>query len=730
MNLKERLTSTEKLLRSMRSGEALSSQAQQEPAQAPEGSLWTRPILLGNVFSGLKRRTKTQPVAPAVQSAAPVPGSAASGPSPIPVAPAAAPGAGTCADSLWTRPLSLPGLGSARAKTQAAKPFWARQIHFGGNGKTYSIGISVSGPSLCFAVVRQASGSLEAARRFPMKAEQAPGEKDFSAFLCACLEDLGHARTSADLWAVLRSSDLDLNVLAVPKLSGAKLDAAAYWTLQKEKKFAEAEYALDYLVFGPTVTSTEPRLDILTCLARRSDVERLRDAFRDAGHPLTGVTAIPNALLALYRRPGAPTGYAMAANIHVEPDFSAIGLYAKDRLLFSRFIRSGAGSMAETLSEHFQAQAQPKPAAQADLELPLPGAAEQHAPKPAASPQALDAAQAHELMRHVLLGAPRPDFATPEHLLSPQEMLEILSPAIERLARQVERTLEYYATSQQGRCDALHLSGEIFGCPAIAQALAGQLGFPPVVFDAAAMLPATQAPLSLADGLALTPAIAAALAKADRGVNLIANYKVRTAQEAKRLVTRSIILGLAGVMVLIGAAGVVLEQANAAKQRELAGLKARSAALGPLADEATLKLTVERYRLRQEALQKASARLLASAALADIARRAPENIRLLALNVDYPAEQQAKPGAPPQPGGQAQPGKAKTGAEPVVPQGTLQVEGVVLGERSGFDAALSRFVINLQASPMFQMPVVNESGLKELGTGEQVLHFVMHVGVK
>jgi len=174
----------------------------------------------------------------------------------------------------------------------------------------------------------------------------------------------------------------------------------------------------------------------------------------------------------------------------------------------------------------------------------------------------------------------------------------------------------------------------------------------------------------------------------------------------------------------------VLEQANAAKQRELAGLKARSAALGPLADEATLKLTVERYRLRQEALQKASARLLASAALADIARRAPENIRLLALNVDYPSEQQPKPGAPPQPGGQAQPGKAKTGAEPVVPQGTLQVEGVVLGERSGFDAALSRFVINLQASPMFQMPVVNESGLKELGTGEQVLHFVMHVGVK
>lgn len=750
MNLKERLTSTDKLLRSIRSGEALSSQGQQEPVQVSQGSIWTRPISFRNIFSGLKPRAKTQAAVPTTKNAASIPASAApasaaapvsapaahgpaSAPRPVPAAPADAPGDSAIPGDIASRLLAAPMPGSAQSKPQpsSATPFWARQIRFGGSGKTHCIGISVSGPSLCLAVVRQSSGSLEAARRFPMEEDQAPGEKGFPEFLNACLEALGYSRASADLWAVLRSSDLDLNVLTVPKLSGAKLDAAAYWTLQKEKKFAEAEYALDYLVFGPAADSKEHRLDLLTCLARRSDVERLRDAFRDAGRPLTGVTAIPNALLALYRRPGAPTGYAMAANIHVEPDFSAIGLYAKDRLLFSRLIRSGAGSMAETLAEHFQAQARAKPSALADLELPLPGGAEQPAPEPAAQPHALNVAQAHELMRHVLLGAPRPDFVAPGHLLSPQEILEVLSPAIERLARQVERTLEYYATSQQGRCDALHLSGEIFGCPAIAQALAGQLGFAPVVFDAAAMLQgAGQAQASSADGLALTPAIAAALARADKGVNLIANYKVRTAHEAKRLVTRSIILGLAGIMVLIGGWGVVLERGNAVKQSELAVLKARAAALGPMADEATLKLAVERYSQRQVALGKASTRLLASASLDDIAQRAPENIRLLALNVEYPVEQVAQPGGPPQPGATPQPGKAKTGAEAALSKGTLLVEGVVVGERSGFDATLSRFIINLQASPMFQMPVVNESGLKELGSGEQVLHFVMHVGIR
>jgi len=555
-----------------------------------------------------------------------------------------------------------------------------------------------------------------------MAPDQAPGEPGFAALLNASLEAMGFASASADLWAILRSSDLDLNVLAVPKLSGGKLDAAVYWTLQKEKKFAEAEYALDYLVLGPSAQAKEHKLDVLTCLARRADVERLRDAFLEAGRPLTGVTTIPNAFLALYRRPDAPTGYAMAANIHVEPDFSAIGLYAKDRLLFSRFIRSGAGSMAEALVEHFQVQPPPRTAPLAELELPLPDTSALGA-EPLPPSEALDSAQAQELLRHVLLGAPRPAFARQEHLLSPERMVEVMSPAIERLARQVERTLEYYASSQQARCDALHLSGEIFGCPAIAQALAGQLGFAPVVFDPVAILQAGPRQVSAQDRMVLAPALAAALSPADKGVNLVANYKVRTAQEAKRLVTRSIIIGLAGVMLLIGAAGLVLERGNTAKKRELVSLKAQVAALGPMADESTLKKTVERYALRQAALRKAATRLLATASVADIARRAPEGVRILSLNVEYPPAEQAKPAATPPPG---QPkGKSLAPA-----QGSLVIEGVVMGERSGFDAALSRFVINLQSSPMFQMPVVNESGLKELGAGEQVLHFVMHVGVK
>lgn len=712
MNLKERLSSTENLLRAIRSGEPYAAASPDQP----QGSIWKRKISLGGLLRGLTRRAAPPATAPA-QAPARTPAQ-----SPAPAAATAAPNAS-----------------DARAAPQqpapARQPFWMRPIAFGVRGKALRLGVSVSGSNLCLALVRSPSGALLAARRFPMLPEQAPGERDFPEFLRACLRRLGPQAMEAEPWAVLRSSDLDLNVLAVPRLSGGKLDAAVYWTLQKEKKFAEAEYVLDYLVMGPTKDSKEPRLDVLTCLARRADVERLREAFRDAGRPLAGVTAIPNAFLNLYRLPGAPRDHALAANIHVEPDFSAIGLYAQDRLVFSRFIRSGAGSMAETLVEHFQELARPRPVAGGDLELPLPGeagAGQAHGPadEPPFVPPP-DSAQALELFRHVLLGAPRPDFAQPGHLLTPEEMLEAVSPAIERLARQVERTLEYYATSQQARCDALHLSGDIFGSPLVVQALGGQLGYSPVRFDAAALVPEGGEAAPPDERMSLAPALAAALSPPERGINLLATYKARTAQDAKRKVTQALLLGLAAVLLVIGAAGFWLERANVARRAELSTVQARLAALGPVPDEGALAARLAQFASQQDGLRQAAARYQMPVILSELARRVPEGVRLLSVTADFaPPQQKDAQGKPQQkpPAAQAQ---ARPQGGPLSQAGDLiVVEGIVTGQKAGFDATLSRFVIELQASPLFSLPLVHQTELRDLDSEGQALYFVLHTGVK
>jgi Tfp pilus assembly PilM family ATPase/Tfp pilus assembly protein PilN len=724
VNLKQRLSSTENLLRAIRSGESYATPQQPEG----KGSIWTRKISIGDLFRKHAVKDSAAPPPPLASPAAAPTGKRPDQP-PTPAQNPAHTAAATAALSGRQKPSQdqlLKDLDAAAARPPAAKkpPFWQRQIRFGARGKALRLGVSTSGPYLCLALVRAAGGALLAARRFSMAEDQAPGEKGFAEFLRASVRALGPQAMDAEVWAVLRSSDLDLNVLAVPKLSGSRLDTGVYWTLQKEKKFVEAEYVLDYLVLGPNKDAKEPRLDVLTCLARRADVDRLRDAFKEAGLPLTGITAIPNAFLNLYRLPGAPRGHALAANIHVEPDFSAIGLYTQDRLVFSRFIRSGAGSMADALADHFQELSRPRPVGGGDLELPLPG--ELPAASAATSPivQPLDPDQALELLRHVLLGAPKPNFAQPAHLLSPEKMLEVVSPAIERLARQVERTLDYYATSQQARCDAMHLSGDIFTSPVLAQELGSQLGYTPQRFDAVEICPAGGANVATDDRMVLGPAVAAALSQTDRGINLLSTYKTRTAEEAKRKATQGLLLGLAALFMVIGACGLFLEHANKGRRAALAAEKAKLAALGPMPDENTLMTRLTMFKIQQDGLRQVSKRFEMPVILSELAQRIPENVHLLSIAATLeptPAKDaQGKP-KPPAP--------AKAGAD-AQPTETVSIEGIVTGDKGQFDATLARFVIELEASPLFTLPKVSQTEMRELDSEGQALYFVLSLGVK
>jgi Tfp pilus assembly PilM family ATPase len=674
VNLKERLSSTENLLRSIRSGEA---------------------------FASLRKPRDAKPAdAPGAEQQPPPGDMPAARPDPLPQpAPSASP---------------------------AKVPLWNRTLSFGPAKKSAALGVSMTSGRLSLAVV--SGGTLQFSSRFPFGPDQAFGQKGFPAFLRTCLESVRDKAPQFRVWAVLRSQDLDLNVLTVPKLSGAKLDAAVYWTQQKEKKFAEAEYTMDYVVLGHTKDPKESRLEVLTCLARRVDVDSLRDAFREAGWPLEGITTLPSALQALYRLPGAPGGFALAANIHVEEDASSIGLYANGNLRFSRFIRSGTDSMAEAVQVHFQDLAEPKPSPQsAELELPLPGAPvaaeDDGSAGEGAGPAVLapvDPAQAKSLMRHALLGGPVPKGLSPGHILSEARMLEAIAPAIDRLAKQVERTLEFYATSSQQRCDVVHCSGRIMRSPGVFEALAGQLGYPHLVFDATTMLPSKPGAVSTIDSMALAPALAASLSAPDKGINLLRNYKQRAAAQARQTVTRGLLLGLAVALVAIVASGFVIEMKVVALRAELAVATRQLESLGPAIDEAALTRSVAQFTARQKSLREVAARFTAPVVLAELSRRAPAGVKILNLTIDLGVPPAASAAPPP-------PGKPKAAVQP---SDLVTLEGIVTGNKVELEPTLSRFVIELQASPLFSMPVVHQTSLKELDAEGQVLHFVLHTGVQ
>ncbi|NCU21653.1 hypothetical protein EOM89_13295 [Candidatus Falkowbacteria bacterium] len=223
----------------------------------------------------------------------------------------------------------------------------------------------------------------------------------------------------------------------------------------------------------------------------------------------------------------------------------------------------------------------------------------------------------------------------------------------------------------------------------------------------------------------LAPTVAAALSPPDRGINLLTTYKARTIKEAKRKATQGLLLGLAAVLMIIGAAGLFLERANKVRRTALSAERAKLAALGPLPDEKTLMLRLAQFKTQQEGLRQVATRYAMPVILSELSRRIPDNVRLLSITADLaqPEAKDAK-GKP-----QASKPPAKAGAAPQSDE-NLALEGIVIGDREQFDATLARFVIELQASPLFSLPLVNQTELRELDSNGQALYFTLRMGVK
>lgn len=231
-------------------------------------------------------------------------------------------------------------------------------------------------------------------------------------------------------------------------MSARRVEEGAYWKLQKEQKFSDAEQVLALRVQGQVSDKGVDKIEVLACLARREEVETQRRIFAEAGITLAGITAIPGAHQNVLR--GAPSAGAgeVAATLHMDAGFSCITISSGGKLLFCRTIKSGANSMAEALLEH------------------LGGAVEV---------QTLDLAAARRLLAVKLLGLPEAE-GKPGADLDPETVFQIVEPAMDRLARQAERTLDYFFANFGKRLERLYFPARCSPAPRSATSWPGSSG--------------------------------------------------------------------------------------------------------------------------------------------------------------------------------------------------------------------------------------------------------------
>jgi Tfp pilus assembly PilM family ATPase len=587
-------------------------------------------------------------------------------------------------------------------KIRVPRPSLSALFGFNGLRRGSTLGVDLREDSL--AVIRMARNGparvLDAAR-FPYPAGVQPGAPGFPAFLAACLRRFNGGLAQAQVWTLVRSSDFDILPVLVPKMPARRVEEGAYWKLQKEQKFSDAEQVLDLRVQGPVSDKGVDKIEVLACLARREEVETQRRIFAEAGIALAGVTTIPGAHQNVLRNAPSAGAGEVAATLHMDAGFSCITISSGGKLLFCRTIKSGANSMAEALLENLGS---------------------------AVEVQTLDLAAARRLLAVKLLGLPEAE-GRPGADLDPETVFQIVEPAMDRLARQAERTLDYFFANFGKRVERLYFSGEMFACAQVRNFMAGQLGLHEEVFDPLAGIPGLDRFGLAGERDRLDMAQAAALAASDQTVtlNLLRNYRDRAAVNRRKRLGDLLAAAAALLMVLAGGLYFLGEVQVRSRMAELEGLKkSLERYQPPMETTRLLNMASEVVRKRSE-FKEAADRLETLAVVAELANVLPANVKVLNLTLDFGKEQPqeaapAKPAAAKAPqGGEAKPAAASSRI--------MVVDAMILGDPGEFDTTLSRFLIDLDASPLFGTPVIHSNAVQDFVPDGKVMHVILHISL-
>jgi type IV pilus assembly protein PilM len=537
--------------------------------------------------------------------------------------------------------------------------------------KTLMIGVDIGHLTLRLVKTAQISGKKWTLIDFasvPFGHLESRDNPRFPAFLKSEIEKFCDISNS-QIWAIASAAQFDVRQISIPRLEKKEIANAVYWTLQKEMPFEEKETLFDFEVQGEVVERGAPKWLVTVYMLPKQDVEKLRRIFSQAGLVLSGMTTTPFALQNIFQTGLVPTPDETFASLFIGNNFSRIDIYKNAKLVLTRGIKAGAGSMVESLMEEFNE-------------------------KKAGKAGPMDAEQARKVLFSISpdsepLKGDDAGFALPE-----TEIFELISPALERLIRQVERTIDYYVhKTGVDSIQKIYITSAMNVSRSLTEYVGQQLGVESDIFDpVSGEMSSTGnaiAAASLSERIAFAPALGAAISDNAYTPNLIYTSKERRKPERIAFINRMIFVGFiiaflvcSGVMVHLGYSGYKKKAAIAALEGEISRFK-------PYIDRDVILKMTEQLRQKQQITRAYSKRYLGMAAIAELSLLTPQEIRLLSLKADL--------------GGIDSSGKTKASSQ------NVEVEGVVLGERKDLEGALAGYVMKLGASPVFKRVDIRKS---------------------
>jgi len=288
----------------------------------------------------------------------------------------------------------------------------------------------------------------------------------------------------------------------------------------------------------------------------------------------------------------------------------------------------------------------------------------------------------------------------------------MVKPALDRVVRQVEMTLEHFGLNfDKSPIDNVYISGDLSTKKSVATYIGKELGLHVEAMDPFGNLPESQATdpsgKTAPAGDLFVPAAGMALSDNEITPNFIFTY-VHKSKKAftKRFnqVANVIFIGL--ILVAMGVFYFQTQQVSAIKD-QTRPLEMELAAYSPKLDR-NLMAAVTGETVRKMQIHSAAAGYyLPAAVLAEILEITPDNVKLTSV--------QAILGS-----------VAKQKIEKSVK--VLNIEGLITGNSRYFERNITEYLVRLKKSPLFKQPQVKEKQILEKDGGE-IMRFVLSVAI-
>ncbi len=531
---------------------------------------------------------------------------------------------------------------------------------------------------------------------------------EFVQILRSGLKNFCGTSDNVDIWSAIPSENVESRYLKIPVLSRKQMHNAAFWSFKKEVNFNEKENIFDFEIIGETVEGNTRRTELIAYSAPKNEINNLRDLFLRVGFPLSGISIVPFALQNLLRTNWIRTEGEDVCTLFIGRDWSRIAIFSSNNLIISRDIKAGMRSMLEAIIDHVNEERE----SEGGIE------AEGVGPEKAAGRKEFDINLAREKFYGFIDGTLDSGKETGGLTIKGETIFEMILPALDRVIRQVERTLEHYSMNfGGGTIGNIFISGKLSTHRQVNEYIAKQVGLPVRFIDPFAFVaPTENNTLCPASGSArgtFVPAVGIALSDNRITPNFIFTYKHK---ERVSFINRArgIVFGLF-LLAIACCIGVYLWQDYniGLKDTRLLGLRKKIEHFAPRVDKTLVAKLVSRIREKKHIKTETGDRYLEAAVISEISRITPGKIKLFNITIEPVNALEEKPG------GRKVSDKDRKKEETTGSKNKIVVlNGIIYGDRLTFESSIIGYIIKLKKSPIFGEPVVKMKSFQTINDKE------------